>query len=129
MELGYTPPLPAFRRFLEVAYLGRNNVDVDYEILQARLAEEVPANWFYFQLAGHLATLAGNEALHGNLQRQFQLLTDPQLWKWLSAGYLGIDFGRNRIPLLNSCGRDVVKTERGSERRNVQPTNISVDIP
>ena len=88
-----TPPLRVFRRFLEVAYLGKNNVDVDYEILQARLAEEVPANWFYFQLAGDLATLEGNEALHGNLQRQFQLLTDPQLWKWRALIILELTLG------------------------------------
>lgn len=75
-------PLPAFRRLLDVGYLERGQVDTDFDALQAQLAEEVPANWFYFQLAGRLASQSDNELLRDHLQRQFQQLTDPQLWGW-----------------------------------------------
>ena len=75
-------PFPTFRRLLEVVYLGKDKVTVDYNILQARLAEEVPANWFYFQLATRLARQFGDEVLRENLHRQFQQFTDQQLWKW-----------------------------------------------
>lgn len=74
-------PFPTFRQMLDVVYLGRDTVDADYLTLQAQLAEEVPANWFYFQLAGRLASQSGNEVLRENLHRQFQQFTDPQLWK------------------------------------------------
>jgi len=75
-------PFPTFRRLLDVVYLGKDKVNGDYHTLQARLAEEVPANWFYFQLAGRLASQSGDHALREHLQGQFQQLTDPQLWKW-----------------------------------------------
>jgi len=75
-------PFPIFRRFLGVGYLERGQVDRDYDILQAQLAEEVPANWFYFQLARRLARQSGDESLRDHLQRQFQQLTDPQIWGW-----------------------------------------------
>ncbi len=90
-------PFPTFRQIVDVVYVvGKDTADVDYTILQARLAEEVPANWFYFQLAGRLASQSGNEALRESLHRQFQQFTDPQLWKWrmlvvveLSLGGIG----------------------------------------
>ena len=75
-------PLPTFHQLLNVVYLGSDRVGIDYDILQARLAEEVPANWFYFQLAERLARQSGDTVLREHLQRQFQQLTDPQLWKW-----------------------------------------------
>ncbi len=71
-------PFPIFRQILDIVYVGKDTVDADYLTLQARLAEEVPANWFYFQLAGRLASQSGNEALRKNLHRQFQQFTDPQ---------------------------------------------------
>jgi membrane protease YdiL (CAAX protease family) len=77
-----TYPFPAFRQLLDVGYLGNDTESLDYEILHAQLAEEVPANWFYYQLAERLASQSGDQALQKNLQRQFQLMTDPQLWKW-----------------------------------------------
>ncbi len=88
---------PTFRQLLDVGYLENDQVDTDYDRLQARLAEEVPANWFYFQLAGRLARQSGQEALRDALQQQFQQLTNPQLWAWrtltifeLSLGGLGL---------------------------------------
>jgi membrane protease YdiL (CAAX protease family) len=50
--------------------------------LQARLAEEVPTNWFYFHLARRIAVQAGDRNLQANLQLQEYQLTDPPLWKW-----------------------------------------------
>ncbi len=91
------PPFPTFRRLLDVAYLGSDPIDLNYTTLQAQLAEEVPANWFYFQLARRLARQSGDVALREHLDRQFQQLTDPQLWKWrglvifeLSIGTIGV---------------------------------------
>ncbi|MDH5564199.1 MAG: CPBP family intramembrane metalloprotease, partial [Nitrospirota bacterium] len=90
-------PFPTFRRLLDVGYLENDQVETDYDWLQAKLAEEVPANWFYFQLAGRLASQSGNEALRDNLQQQFKQLTNPQLWAWraltifeLSLGGIGL---------------------------------------
>ena len=74
--------LQEFRQILYLVYLEANSVGIDYVTLQARLAEEVPANWFYFQFAGRLAGQTGDLALQGNLQRQFQLLTNPYMWHW-----------------------------------------------
>jgi len=91
------PPFPTFRRLLEVVYLGSDPISPDYNTLQAQLAEEVPANWFYFQLARRLARQSGDVALREHLDRQFQQLTDPHLWKWrglvifeLSIGAIGV---------------------------------------
>ncbi len=71
-----------FQQILDAAYLERETIGVDYDGLQARLAEELPANWFYFKLAKQLASQSGDQVLQENLQRQFLQLTDFQLWKW-----------------------------------------------
>ncbi len=71
-----------FQQILDAVYFERNATGVDYAGLQARLAEEVPANWFYFQLARRLAGQSGDQHLRENFQLQFQQLTDLQLWKW-----------------------------------------------
>jgi membrane protease YdiL (CAAX protease family) len=86
-------PFPTFRRLLDVGYLERDQVESDYDWLQARLAEEVPANWFYFQLAGRLASQSGNEALRDDLQGQFQQLTNPQLWAWRALTIVELSLG------------------------------------
>lgn len=75
-------PAPEFSRILDWVYVNTNNIDSDTDTFQAQLAEEVPGNWFYFQLAGRLARESSNQALEDNLQRQFQSLTDPYLWRW-----------------------------------------------
>ena len=77
-----TSPSSEFEQILAVAYLDGVPRDIDYDRLQAWLAEDVPTNWFYFQLAGRLARQSGNQALHENLQRQVQQFTDSRLWKW-----------------------------------------------
>src|SRR5680860_253762 len=71
-----------FRRLLEVGYGQSESLPADYAFLQARLAEEVPTNWFYFHLAQRLADQAGDRGLQANLQSQEYQLTDPPLWKW-----------------------------------------------
>lgn len=71
-----------FRRLLEVGYGQSETSPADYVFLQSRLAEEVPANWFYFHLARRIAVQAGDRDLQENLQLQEYQLTDPPLWKW-----------------------------------------------
>jgi membrane protease YdiL (CAAX protease family) len=92
------PPFPTFRRLLDVVYLGSDSIGPDYDILQAQLAEEVPANWFYFQLAKRLASRSGDASLRDHLHRQFQQLTDPQLWKW--RGLVIFELGIGGIGLI-----------------------------
>ena len=75
-------PAPKLSQILDWVYLNGSNVDSGYDMFQAQLAEEVPANWFYFQLAGRLASQSGNQVLQESLQQQFQLLTDRNLWRW-----------------------------------------------
>ena len=79
-------PFPTFHRLVDVVYLRKDKAEADYHSLQARLAEEVPANWFYFQLATRLARQSGDESLRENLHQQFQEFTEPQLWKWRVLG-------------------------------------------
>lgn len=75
-------PYPLFRRLLEAGYGSGDLPTADYEVLQARLAEEVPTNWFYFQLAQRLADQSGDRVLQDHLQPQMRHLTDLLLWKW-----------------------------------------------
>ena len=75
-------PVPIFRLLLDVGYLGSDREKIDYDRLQARLAEEVPANWFYFQLAKRLAHRSGDKTFEDDLERQFRQFTNLQLWKW-----------------------------------------------
>ncbi|WNM59908.1 CPBP family intramembrane glutamic endopeptidase [Candidatus Nitrospira allomarina] len=71
-----------FRRLLEVGYGQSQTSPAEYVFLQAQLAEEVPANWFYFHLARRIAVQAGDQDLQENLQLQEYQLTDPPLWRW-----------------------------------------------
>ena len=76
-------PYPVFRRLLDVGYLGGDQgKKIDYDRLQARLAEEVPANWFYYHLAQRLAYQSGDKVLREHLEQQLQQLTESELWKW-----------------------------------------------
>ncbi|MDH3503163.1 MAG: CPBP family intramembrane metalloprotease [Nitrospirota bacterium] len=75
-------PRALFRWLLEVGYVHGETSPAEYGFLQARLAEEVPTNWFYFHLAQRLADQAGDRGLQANLQSQEYQLTDPPLWKW-----------------------------------------------
>ena len=79
-------PFSTFHRLVDVVYLRKDKAEADYHSLQARLAEEVPANWFYFQLDTRLARQSGDESLGENLHQQFQEFTEPQLWKWRVLG-------------------------------------------
>lgn len=87
------PPTPIFRRLLQVGYLGSSTEKIDFDMLQSRLAEEVPTNWFYFQLAQRLASQSGDPVLQANLNGQFQHLTDPQLWNWRTLVILELAMG------------------------------------
>lgn len=83
MSWGMEHNSPAlFRRWLEVGYGQSEPSPAEYVFLQASLAEEVPANWFYFHLARRIAVQAGDRDLQKNLQLQEYQLTDPPLWRW-----------------------------------------------
>ncbi len=82
VEMPVIQKLSIFQQVLDAAYFERNTTNLNYASLQARLAEEVPSNWFYFQLARRLASQAGDHALRENLHRQFLQLTDLPLLKW-----------------------------------------------
>lgn len=69
-----------FHEVLDRAYGYSGNAFQQHRTVQARLAEEVPGNWFYFQLATTLAAKAQNTELEDSLRQQFVRLTDPQLW-------------------------------------------------
>lgn len=60
-------PRSLFRRLLEAGYVQGEPPPSDYNVLQARFAEEVPSNWFYFHLAQRLADQAGDHMLQANL--------------------------------------------------------------
>jgi hypothetical protein len=80
-----------FHELLNRTYVHSGNAFQQYQTLQARLAEEVPANWFYFQLATTLAAKEQDTELEESLRQQFVQLTDPQLWN-------------GRILLVVECG-------------------------
>ncbi|MDH4362446.1 MAG: hypothetical protein OEW33_17115, partial [Nitrospirota bacterium] len=69
-------PRPLFRQLLEAGYIHGETSPPDWDLLQARLAEEVPTNWFYFQLAQRLADQSGDRVLQARLQAQSYQLTD-----------------------------------------------------
>ena len=117
------PPFPTFRRLLDVVYLGRNQGGVDYVTLQARLAEEVPANWFYFQLARRLANQSGDAPLRDHLHRQFQQLTDPQLWGWRALVIFEFTMGGIGLICLVYVGGMGFKNRifQGAERSKQSP--------
>ena len=75
-------PFPFFQRLLNMVYTHEGSGHSDYETTQAKLAEWVPGNWFYFHVAQRLAEQNGDRLLAQNLQGQFYGLTDPLLWKW-----------------------------------------------
>lgn len=66
---------------LRAVYL--NDPDsTDKHELQARLAEAMPGNWFYFRLARRLAEQTGNDTLGSSLAFQLDRQAAPLLWKW-----------------------------------------------
>ncbi len=74
---------PEIKQILKLAYLKKTSQgNSDVLRFQARLAEEVPANWFYFQLAKRLARQSEDQELQRHLQGQFQQFTDSHLLNW-----------------------------------------------
>jgi len=69
-----------FRELLDRTYFQSGNSFQQNQALQARLAEEIPANWFYFHLAAKLAAQGNDVEFEESLRQQFVQLTDPQLW-------------------------------------------------
>ena len=69
------------RQLIDVVYFEKPLRRQDYDVLQARLAEEVPASWFYFQLAKRLARQSDDIALEEQFSQQFRQLTDPYVDK------------------------------------------------
>ena len=74
-------PATVLYRVLRAVYLDDTNLTEKQE-LQARLAESMPGNWFYFQLARRLAEQTGDEALSFSLASQLDHQATPLLWKW-----------------------------------------------
>ncbi|MDR4493637.1 MAG: lysostaphin resistance A-like protein [Nitrospirales bacterium] len=74
-------PATVLYRALGIAYLGETH-HLDMQELQARLAETMPGNWFYFQLARRLAEQTRNDVLTVSLASQLDRQTTPILWKW-----------------------------------------------
>jgi len=68
-----------FRKVVDRTYFHPEISLPQDQILQARLAEEVPANWFYFHVAEKLARQGHDVAFEQNVREQFVRLTDPQL--------------------------------------------------
>jgi len=85
------PPFPLFAQWLEVGYLGTKSEPESILDLQAQLAEQIPNNWFYSQLAIRLGKQAGDKAI--------VMLTEQDLAergeRWL---------GRNRLILSAEAG-------------------------
>ncbi|WP_447968584.1 CPBP family intramembrane glutamic endopeptidase [Nitrospira sp. M1] len=70
-----------FRDMLETAYGGKAHNPENIHRLQARLAEEVPDNWFYRRLALHLATRAHDTAFVRMTQDHLQSRQSQLVWR------------------------------------------------
>ena len=70
-----------FREMLAVAYLGGIST-MPYHEMQARLAEEIPGHWFYYQLSQRLAERAGDGTLQASLAEQLDRQGVSVLWHW-----------------------------------------------
>ena len=73
--------LSLFRNMLETAYLQKKSGPEDIVVLQARLAEEVPDNWFYAQLAVQLANRAGDTSFKNVTQESLSSRVEELLWR------------------------------------------------
>lgn len=65
-------PFPLYARFIESAYGDRPLSRENELVLQAELAESLPAGWFYNHLAAALAARAGDVSLGETVARQMQ---------------------------------------------------------
>jgi len=66
---------------LETAYGEKVHNSEEMTVLQARLAEEVPDNWFYTQLALQLANRAGNSSFSTTTQENTKSRVDRIFWR------------------------------------------------
>ncbi len=80
-----------FRDILEVAYGEKDHDSEEITVLQARLAEEIPDNWFYSRLAVRLAEQENNSS--------FSRLTQNNVVSRLTE-----IFWRNRVLMLAEMG-------------------------
>lgn len=98
------------RESLQAAYLPPGRSRPDTGRLQAWLAEELPGNWFYFQLAKRLAERAGDDSLSSSLSDQMERAAESLVLRWRAGllmelllvvgGVLGAGFLiRGRIPV------------------------------
>ncbi len=74
-------PFPVFQSMLMAAYEERTTDSRDMAVLQARLAEEVPSNWFYSQLSLQLAKRGNNLTLGDVAQAQIDARIEQLLWR------------------------------------------------
>lgn len=116
-------PLSLFRRLLEAGYVQAETPLADYNGLQARFAEEVPSNWFYFHLAQRLADQSGDLMLQANLHSQLLQLTERPLRKWrmlIIGEMVVIGIGMIfllRLGLARLAGRVTLRSNTFNERR------------
>jgi membrane protease YdiL (CAAX protease family) len=101
-------PLPLYAEFIDAAY-GEGSLTSARELeLQATLAEDLPAGWFYNHLATALAERAGDAALGAivreqmhtrgaRIQESAQLLTGLELLGWIGGSFLLLRFAWLRI--------------------------------
>ena len=71
-----------FGKTLQQTYISKTLVKQDYVTIQSRLAEELPANWFYFQFAGRLANQVKDFGLRDSLASQLSQIVEPYIWRW-----------------------------------------------
>ncbi len=69
-----------FREIINRTYFQPEHSSPHDQALQSRLAEEVPANWFYFHVAEKFARQSHDVVFAEHVRNQLVRFTDPQLW-------------------------------------------------
>ncbi|MGB0910579.1 MAG: lysostaphin resistance A-like protein [Nitrospirales bacterium] len=78
---GRPSPFPVFREILQVAYGNTMKSPEEMAVLQARLAEEVPENWFYSQLALRLARQAEDSSFESTIDVHKESRIEQVFWR------------------------------------------------
>ncbi len=74
-------PFPLFQTMLTTAYGVQTSSVEDMTMLQARLAEEVPDNWFYSRLALQLAKRADDVSLESRIHDAIETRVNLLFWQ------------------------------------------------
>lgn len=76
-----SPPASFWRDMLVIAYLDGEGTSAERNILQAWLAETVPNNWFYTQVARRLAERGADSAMMTMVEQDARVREDRLLWR------------------------------------------------